>query len=461
MGTREYHRAVAMRRSLWLLVGFLAVFVPATAHAQLFFASRAEPRFTIGPMILRASVTARLDQVRVNVLWSVLAEPGRSPGDLAQDLYLLWPGEVKDTPGLGKPDPALARFVEERKFSVIAEGRVPLFAQSLYDVEGEQRAELLSGGAPFVTFVQAGGALGLSPPATYIRVPWTPRMADRTWLMDLRMEVSGLIKEKRASWAENSFRGQRYLFTMSYNEVRDRPLFPMYFELRDRVVRLADAPSELIVHFSDSDRLKIDEVFPPTSIRRLSESLESTEVVSLFLDKSEGITPQHLSVVFGYSSQLQALGLVVASMLFLVLGYAIGPVMGRVALALGEAMAARVQVGWGRSAPGARQTGVVLARDIIQRIVPGQTTYEEVLRFCGPDVEEHQQLAPSHRRTLVCRGRRLLPQGRRVFGWLATVRHWEVEHHEVRIELEGDVVRDIQASLRRARSLAATVRSDS
>jgi hypothetical protein len=84
-----------------------------------------------------------------------------------------------------------------------------------------------------------------------------------------------------------------------------------------------------------------------------------------------------------------------------------------------------------------------------------------VLRFCGPDVEEHQQLAPSHRRTLVCRGRRLLPQGRRVFGWLATVRHWEVEHHEVRIELEGDVVRDIQASLRRARSLAATVRSDS
>jgi len=450
-----------MRRWLVLLAGFLVVGVPATAHAQLFFASRSDPRFTIGPMILRASVTARLDQVRVNVLWSVVPEAGRSAGDLAQDLYLLWPGEVKDTPGLGKPDPALARFVEDRKFSVIAEGRVPLFAQSLYDVEGEQRGEPMPGGAPFVTFVQAGGALGLSPPATYIRLPWTPRMADRTWLMDLRMEVNGLVKEKRASWAENAFRGQRYLFTMSYNEARDRPLFPMYFELRDRVVRLADAPSELIVNFSDSDRLKIDEVFPPTSIRRLSESLESTEVVSLFLDKSEGITPQHLSVVFGYSSQLQAVGLVVASMLFLVLGYAIGPVMGRVALAVGEAVAARVQVGWGRAAPGTRQSGVILSRDIIERIVPGQTTYDEVRRLCGPEVEEHHQLAPSPRRTLVCRGRRLLPEGRRVFGWLATVRHWEVEHHEVKIELEGNVVRDVQASVRRARTLAATLRADS
>ena len=51
---------------------------------------------------------------------------------------------------------------------------------------------------------------------------------------------------------------------MGYNEVRDRPLFPMYFAHRDRVVHLADAPAELVVSFPHSDRLKIDQIFPPT-----------------------------------------------------------------------------------------------------------------------------------------------------------------------------------------------------
>ena len=95
---------------------------------------------------------------------------------------------------------------------------------------------------------------------------------------------------------------------MSFHEVRDRPLFAMYFANRDRVVRLADAPAELVVSFAHSDRLKIDDVFPPTSLRRLSETEESTEVVSIFLDKTEGITPQHLSVQFGYFSKRPGLG---------------------------------------------------------------------------------------------------------------------------------------------------------
>jgi len=44
-----------------------------------------------------------------------------------------------------------------------------------------------------VTFVRQGGPLGLTAPATYIRVPWAPKLASRDWQMNLRLTVPGLI----------------------------------------------------------------------------------------------------------------------------------------------------------------------------------------------------------------------------------------------------------------------------
>src|SRR5260370_1166923 len=98
--------------------------------------------------------------------------------------------------------------------------------------------------APFVTFVQTG-PLGLSGPATFVRIPWTPRLADRSWLMELTLDAAGLIKPVKVGWAERLVRGSHYRVAVGFHEVRDRPLFPMYFAHRDRVVRLADAPAEL------------------------------------------------------------------------------------------------------------------------------------------------------------------------------------------------------------------------
>jgi len=37
-----------------------------------------------------------------------------------------------------------------------------------------------------------------------------------------------------------------------------------------------------------------------------------------------------------------------------------------------------------------------------------------------------------------------LPSRRRRAGFLATVEHWDAEEHEVTIDLERDVVRDVQ-----------------
>jgi hypothetical protein len=392
--------------------------------------------------------------VSVDLLWSIVLPPNRSAADVAQDLYVLWPGQVQDDAAAGRADRALIGYVEERGFEVIGEGRLPLVAQSLSEGGGGAREEPQPGGAPYVTFVQAGGALGLSPPATFIRIPWTPRLADRAWLMDLRMKVGGLVKPRKATWAERLLLGGRHTFTMSFNEVRDRPLFAMYFAHRDRVVRLADAPSELVVNFAHADRLKIDQVFPPTSIRRLSENLESTEVVSLFLEKSEGITPQHLAVQFGYFSDMQAWALVLVPALFFVLGQAMGPVIGRAAVRAGGLVAARVHVGGWDGAPRRRETGTIVPREVLEKIVPAETTREDVVRRCGAPVEEYEEFASPARRTLVYRGRRLVPSARRIFGWLSAVRHWEVERQEVRITLERDLVRDVQATTRHYRLTA-------
>jgi hypothetical protein len=438
-----------LRRGIWLLAGLLLWGVPTVAVAQVFLASRPHPEFAIGPLFVRATITRALGPVTVDVLWSVVVPPGRGRSALDQDVYLLWPGAVTANAGGGPPDTALARYVETRGFDVVAQGRLLLSAQSPSQIGRDAPPEPVAGGAPFVTFVQTGGVLGLTRPATWIRIPWTPRLADRGWLMDLRLTTEGLVKPKEATWVERVFRGDRYLFSLSFNDVRARAVFPMYFEHRDRVIRLADAPSELIANFADADHLTIDEVFPPTSGKRRSESLESTEVVSVFLEKSEGLTPQQLTVQFGYFSGVQALTPVLIPLVFFVLGNVAARLAGPIALWAARAVAARVQLARGSRTP--RPSGVILARETLARIVPGETTSEDVVRLCGPDAEYDEDLGAPDRRTLTYRGRRVVPQRRWSFGWLVAVSHWEIEHHEVRIELDRDRVRGVQARVRRAR----------
>ena len=184
-------------------------------------------------------------------------------------------------------------------------------------------------------------------------------------------------------------------------------------------------------------------------------TLESTEVVSLFLDTSEGISPQHLAIQYGYFSKLQAAALVVVPTLFLALGYAVGPALGRVGAHLASALMSRVYLGAWNRAPRERLSGTFVPDDVIARIVPGRTTLEEVLTLAGPDAERHERLAPQRGRTLVYRGKRVRPQTGRILGWFSTVRAFEVEEQTVTVVFDGDVVRDVQADIRRSRAATA------
>lgn len=455
VGTKPGHVKKRRRwRPAWLVV-LLVVGVPAAVDAQIFLGSRPRPEFQVGPLFVRANVTPRLGDVEVDVFFSLVLPAGRSPGQVEQDLYFVWPAAVNGDAKLGPPDPALARYIDGLGFSVLEEGRLPLVARRLQGARGAAALEAIAGGAPYVTYVRTGGALGLSSPATYVRIPWTPKLVDRTYLLDLKLVTRDLVKPKPATWFERTFWGPRHRVVLGFNDVRGRAVFPVYFANRDRVARLSEDPSQLIVNFAQADRLKIDELFPQSSNRRLSESLENTDTVSLFLDRSEGITPQVLTIQFGYFSGLQSWGPVLIPILFFTLGNLAGPILRAAFAHASRRMKARVQFG---RADAPRGSGTVLERDTLARIVPGETRYEDVVRLCGGPGEEHERLEAPGQRTLVYRGRRGVPHRDRSFGWVATIAHWDVEHHEVEIAFDHDVVRDVQARIRRTRLPSPDVR---
>jgi hypothetical protein len=441
-----------MTGAAWGLVALLWLAAPATAHAQFFVASRPAPGFAIGPLFVQASVDPALGPVVVDVMFSVDVPPTRSGAEVAQDLFLLWPGAVIPDRSLGGPDPALERELTAWGFAPIDGGRAPLSARNLYRGEAAA-AEPIPGGAPFVTFVRETGPLGLSSPATWLRIPWDPRFVNRVYVINLRLTTRGLLKDKPATWFERTFWGPRHRLSVSFNEIRHRAVFPLYFQLRDRIVRLGDEPAQIVVNFADADRLKIDEMFPQSAKRQLSETLESTDTVALFLDRSEGLTPQVLTVQFGYFSGLQSWAPVLIPALFFVLGNLAGAVIRTTVERMSRRWSGRLLF-WRAAQPQVRQQGVLLETSVLDKIVPGVTTYDEVLRICGRDAEEQSRLATPERRTLIYRGRRLVPQRRRLLGLLAAVTHWDVEHHEVEIELDRNVVRDVQARVRRARLAA-------
>jgi hypothetical protein len=107
---------------------------------------------------------------------------------------------------------------------------------------------------------------------------------------------------------------------------------------------------------------------------------------------------------------------------------------------------------WGRTpVHPERESGIIVPRETLARIAPGDTTFEQLMDILGSSPEEHERLDGSGRRTLIYRGRRLVPQRKRTVGFLTTVSHWDAEDHEIEILIEGDRVRDVQARIRRSR----------
>jgi hypothetical protein len=426
---------------------------PGVARGQVFIASRPDPDFGIGPLFVSASVKpadveGAQAPVTVTVAWSLVLPPRRKAVDIAQDLYLMWPAEVAGTPGAAAADPALVSRLGVLGFRIKESGRLRLSARSRTDMgTGPGTGFVTLGEAPFVTFVRDGGPAAARG-AAYIQIPWKPEMASLDWLVRLELPLRDVIVARRVSWIEETFWGRRHDLTLGFGDVGSVSLYALYYGARNRVVPLARDFSMLQVNFANAAHLKVDEVIPATATRRMSETRADTESFRLPLVGSEGLAPQQLKIRFSYFSGRLPWRPILISALLLGIGNLTGPLFLVLARRVARTLRTRIHVG--RAAEGGRQSGTIPPRDALEQVRPGRTTYEDVLRLFGPQAEVQERVPAGATRTLVYRGQRVVPHRRRSFGWFATVSHWDVEDHEVQIDFERDLVRDIQARIRRS-----------
>jgi hypothetical protein len=423
--------------------------LPAAASAQVFLASAPHPEFAIGPLFIAGSVRPDLGPVTVSISWSIVKPPKSAPESGREDLYLLWPAEIAGATAPGPAEPELPRYLEACGFAVLSEGRLILRKRDRAKLGTGAESDPVGTSASFVTFFKRGTNPSQSGIGTFIKIPWIPQFGDPLVLANLTMPVKDLITPRAANWVEELFWGRRWVLTLSSGSVGSLALYSMYFEHRDRVVRMAPDVSLLLANFADVDHLRIEEINPATATRRGSRVRAGTEVVSLTLTPNGGVVPQVLKVQFSYFTGRIAWRPIIVSAIFLLLGNLAGVFM--FSQQFGRALRGRLHVGRARAAGAARQTGVVLKPETLAAIRPGESTSAEVLRLCGRPEEETEQLGSPPRRTLVYRGRRTVPQRRLSLGWVATVNGWNAEDHEVVIELEGDRVRDVQSRVRRFR----------
>jgi hypothetical protein len=226
--------------------------------------------------------------------------------------------------------------------------------------------------------------------------------------MRVHFVAKALVKPKPTTWLGRTVSGPRNTVTLGFYDVGAPAMFSMYYWQRDNVLPVA-SPARLVANFARADRLAIDEMFPPAARREPSPSQPSTDVVSLFLERgfAERVTRR-------FSGWLQ---------------------LGRQRASVSEV-----------------DTGTVIPRDRLAAIVPGETTYEELLRPAGTQMEVREDFAMPRRKTLIYRGRRDVPHRRWAWSWLAAVSYWDVERHEVEIVVDEGVVQNIQVRIDRARS---------
>jgi hypothetical protein len=426
---------------------------PRNLQAQAFIASRPHPEFGIGPLFV--SVSIGKDDLRpahrpltLTVSWSLVLPLNRRAPDIAQDLYLLWPGEVAGIVGSDGADPALVRHVGALGFRVKEHGRLRLSARARSQIGTSAEVRTL-GEAPFVTFVNDGGSARPGSGATYIRIPWAAESASLDWLVRLELPVRDVIVPKPVSWIEDMFWGRWYAITLGFGDLGSVLLYPLYFGVRDRVIPLARDFSMLVIEFADAQHLRVDDIVPPSASRQATEGRDSGEVISLALAASQGLVPQVVKVHFTYAPRrVPARPLLISAFLVLLgslMRYVFTPAMSWI----GRTLRARVLLS--RAPDADRYRGMAPPPQVLDQIRAGETTYEDVLRLCGPGVEEQVRLPPRETQTLVYRVQRAAPRRGWSLGWLATVRCWDVEDREVEITFERNRVRDIQIRVRRSK----------
>src|SRR5215468_1406540 len=152
------------------------VATPVPGRGQVFLASQPHPDFMIGPLFVVASVSPGTQNATVNLSWSLTTGPVTSKADIGQDLYLLWPAEVVEPTAPGPAEPQLVREVERRGLTVVSSGRLILRSRDRLQLGTPALGEPVPVTPSYVNFARPGAPAGS---VAYIKIPWTPRLADQ------------------------------------------------------------------------------------------------------------------------------------------------------------------------------------------------------------------------------------------------------------------------------------------
>jgi hypothetical protein len=413
-----------MIKSCTAIAAFLcaAVATPAPGHGQVFLASQPHPDFTIGPLFVVASVSPGQPNVTVNLSWSLTTGPITSKTDMAQDLYLLWPAEIAEATAPGTAESQLVREVERRGLQVVSSGRLVLRSRDRLQLGTAALGEPVSVTPSFVNFTRPATQAGV---VTYIKIPWTPRLADPLSIVTLVVPVRGLLAQKAGTWLEDLFWGPRQVLTAGFGDLGPPVLglFALYYERRDRIVHLAKDYSLVIANFADSDHLKIEEISPPSAVRRQSRVRAGGEVVALSLLPSQDVATQSLRVQYHYfTGRINWRPIVISALILLATN--LGGVF-MLSTDLSRRIRRRRRARRRFEAAAATVIEGVPSRESLVTLIPVGTRYDEVVaRFGRPD-EEHERVTHPGRRTLLYRSAN------------------GTEHHEVAIEIDDDRVREV------------------
>jgi len=399
-----------------------ALVTPAPGYAQVFLASRAHPDFMIGPLFVVASVSPGTPDVTVNLSWSLTTGPVTKKTDLEQDLHLLWPSEIVEGTAPGHAEPQAIREVEGRGLTVVSSGRLLLRRRDRLQLGTPALGEPIAVAPSYVNFTRPGGQGGI---VTYIKIPWTPSLADQLSIVTLVLPLRGLIVPKAGTWIEDLFFGRRQVITIGFGDLGPPVLglFALYYERRDRIVHLARDYSLVIANFGDSDHLKIEETSPATAVRRQSRVRAGGEVVALTLLPSQDVATQSLRVQYHYfTGRINWRPIVISAVVLLVTNFT-GVLM--LSTDVRRRIRRRSRARRRFAAAAASANNGVPSREALVNLIPVGTGYDEVVsRFGRPD-EEHERVTPPGRRTLLYRA------------------NSGSVHHEVAIELHDDRVREI------------------
>jgi hypothetical protein len=375
----------------------LAAALPSAASAQIFLASKPHPDFAVGPLFVIANVRPDLSVV-VNLSFSLTVQPRAARAATQQDLFLLWPAEVSESTAPGPVDPALARDITD-SFVVLSSGRLQLRSRDRTLVGTGQLGEVLGEVASYVTVTRRDPLANQVNPVTYIKIPWTPKLADPLTLTTLVMPLRGLLTPKPASWVAETFWGRRWILTVGFGDLGSpvMPLYSIYFAHRDRVVRLAREFSQVIATFSDSDHLLIDDIEPAAATRRPSRIRAGSEVVALALTPMDGIVPQNMKVQFSYFAGRIAWRPILVSIALLLLGNIAG------ALMFGREMFGVVRARRRARKAAGRLRAEWLTGDAQAATLVGAATYEDIVARWGTPDEHRERLSTPGRRTMIYR----------------------------------------------------------